>query len=316
MMKLSVAIPTYNGIDYIESLLSTLENQREVELEILIIDSSSTDGTWECIKGHPRVKAWQIPQNEFSHGKTRQSLVEKASNEVIIFLSQDAEPNSEFWAKDFGNLIQKSPENVAAFLGKQIPRKDAAPAIAQRIERTFKGIGNDFSTTIYESQNSALIRTHGKQPLQFLSDVHVAYRRNIILEKVPFAAVSYAEDQIMAANLLNNGFDIIYTGYIQALHSNNIPSSKYGQRIYDEILGLYEAIHVEYRFILGTELKQFIKNIFFDFGYLYKKIKSDGFQLLKILKDSVGIFNYEIQSLRGSLRASSTLSKSKSESNK
>ena len=67
----SVVIPTYNGRADLERLLPMLFAQRvEFPFEVICIDSSSTDGTWEILNEY-EVKRYRIPQGEFNHGGTR-----------------------------------------------------------------------------------------------------------------------------------------------------------------------------------------------------------------------------------------------------
>ena len=72
LRRVSVCIPTFNGMDNLPELIESLRLQDLVELEIIAIDSSSTDGSWEFLRSHPQITSLQIPQSEFSHGGTRQ----------------------------------------------------------------------------------------------------------------------------------------------------------------------------------------------------------------------------------------------------
>lgn len=308
MQKLSVAIPTYNGIDYIEDLLVVLENQKNIELEVLIIDSSSTDGTWECIKRHAQVKSWQIPKIEFSHGQTRQKLAELATSEYVVFLSQDALPIGDYWASDLVEVFEACSMNVAAILGNQVPRNDAIPAVAQRIERTFKGLGNEFATSLFESRNSHIVREYGTQPLRFLSDVHVAYRRKILIDSVPFKNVSYAEDQMLANDLISKGFDILYAGFIKVWHSNNIKLLEFSERTKSEQLGLYETLGIIPKVSLKFVMKELLINVLFDFEYALKKSRNPEISRIRKIKNLLEIPFFEIQMIRGVLLASKLVS--------
>ncbi|HEX3870546.1 MAG TPA: glycosyltransferase family A protein, partial [Pirellulales bacterium] len=80
--SVTVTVLTWNGERYLESLLSSVEQQRfNGEVDVLVIDSGSTDHTLDIIAGHPRVRLHQIPNSEFGHGKTRNLAAELASGE-------------------------------------------------------------------------------------------------------------------------------------------------------------------------------------------------------------------------------------------
>ena len=63
------------------------------ELEILIVDSGSTDCSLEIARRHGAV-VHEISASEFSHGGTRNRIMEMALGEHVAFLTQDATPAS------------------------------------------------------------------------------------------------------------------------------------------------------------------------------------------------------------------------------
>jgi len=90
---LSVCIPTYNGEKYIDECLNSILNQSiSVDFEVIIVDDSSTDNTYEIVKKYAnkdvRIKVFQ--------NQTRLGLVKNwnkcfyyASGNWIKFLFQD-----------------------------------------------------------------------------------------------------------------------------------------------------------------------------------------------------------------------------------
>lgn len=63
--------------------------QFAVETEILVIDSSSNDGTVE-LAASMGVEAIVIPQSEFNHGTTREMGRKLLGTDIICMLTQDA----------------------------------------------------------------------------------------------------------------------------------------------------------------------------------------------------------------------------------
>lgn len=297
MNQISVAIPVYNGMTFLPDLLRVLLSQKNINLEILICDSSSADGSWEYINNFKDIKSFRIPKHEFSHGATRQKLVEMASSKVIIFLSQDALPISDYWAYDHFVAHSISPRTVGAILGNQIPRKFAHAAIAQRINRTFRSLGNQYGVTTFGSDEITL-RNFGKQPLAFLSDVHVSYKQEILMSKVPFQNVAYAEDQLMARDLIQADFQIAYFPQISVEHSNDISAINYRERIFEETVGLSTVLKVrveEIKFLRGLE--EFALNLAHDYLHLLRKLNRQN--LFFTLKEFILSPIFEIQNIRG-----------------
>ncbi|WP_245795502.1 glycosyltransferase family 2 protein [Arenibacter nanhaiticus] len=82
-MKLSAVIITYNEIGYIEECIKSVSFADE----IVIVDSYSTDGTWEYIQQLPKIKAVQHSFEDFTKQKT--FALSLASNNWIYFLDAD-----------------------------------------------------------------------------------------------------------------------------------------------------------------------------------------------------------------------------------
>ena len=119
----SVIIPTYNAAKYLEGLLSSLE-QQSIGLEVIIIDSSSTDNTGIIAKDH-NVKLISIEQKDFNHGATRNAATLSAEGDIIVFVTQDALPLDQSCIE---NLIKPfEVDSIAAVYSRQIPREDAMP---------------------------------------------------------------------------------------------------------------------------------------------------------------------------------------------
>jgi len=81
--KLSALVITFNEIGYIEKCIDSISFADE----ILVVDSYSTDGTYEYLLEHPKVK---VIQNTFTNFTSQKSYaLDKASNDWILFVDAD-----------------------------------------------------------------------------------------------------------------------------------------------------------------------------------------------------------------------------------
>ena len=94
----TIVIPVYNGGELLSRVVETcLQQDLDAEFEILIIDSSSTDGCIDDLPKDDRIRIHRITKGEFGHGSTRNLGVNLAHGEFVAFLTQDAMPANKMW---------------------------------------------------------------------------------------------------------------------------------------------------------------------------------------------------------------------------
>lgn len=52
MKKVTIVIPNYNGLKFMEPCMSALDKQLCRDFELLVVDNGSTDGSVEWLKEH------------------------------------------------------------------------------------------------------------------------------------------------------------------------------------------------------------------------------------------------------------------------
>ena len=96
MQEVSVVIPNFNGMAYLEGVLSSLENQTKKNFEIIIVDNGSTDGSCEYIESRfPQVKLIRFSEN-FGFCKAVNEGIQASRSEYVLLLNNDIEAAPEF----------------------------------------------------------------------------------------------------------------------------------------------------------------------------------------------------------------------------
>lgn len=115
--KISALIITYNEIGYIESCLDSIAFADE----IIVVDSYSTDGTYEYLLNRPDVKVIQNPFKNFTAQKS--FALAKASYDWILFLDAD-EIVSDTLRSEIKRTLADEPEPVAFKFPRQFMFKN------------------------------------------------------------------------------------------------------------------------------------------------------------------------------------------------
>jgi glycosyltransferase involved in cell wall biosynthesis len=128
--KASVLIPVYNGERYLAECLDSVLMQDFSDMEILVADDHSTDGSRELIEKYsardPRIRWWKNPRRS---GLTANSNIclREAAGEYIKFLHQDDKLLSPSALRKYVEALDANPAAVLAtsrhhVIGKKLPR--------------------------------------------------------------------------------------------------------------------------------------------------------------------------------------------------
>lgn len=234
----TVAVLTYNGDTYLEDILDAVENQIiDGQVDILVIDSGSSDGTLDIVARHPRVRLHEIANSDFGHGKTRNLAARLAQGEYIAFLTHDAIPSTDRWLHELLAPLRDTNADIKAVMGKQIPRPGCFPLLKYEIESVFAGFGPDFGTTVFSDDGSASDQGL-MDALSFYSDVNSATRTSFLRDVIPYRDVRYSEDMMFGEDIIRAGYKKAYAPRGAVIHSNDLTLDEYGKRMFDETVAL------------------------------------------------------------------------------
>ena len=245
MTKISVVIPTLNAGSAFINLLDMLQKQSVKPNEILVVDSQSEDETCAVAQ---RAGAWvlQVMRKDFDHGGTRDMAFQKASGDIVVFLTQDALPVDEYCIENLTEFF--TDPMVAAVGGRQIAYDNARP-----FEKAVRAHNYPDVERIWTSQDITALGVRAF----LISDVCAAYRREAYLSVGGFdRPVLTNEDMLMAEKLLHAGYKLAYTGKAKVYHSHRFTLRQEYRRNYaiGRTLKRYES-RFEYAGEAGAGMK-------------------------------------------------------------
>ena len=228
----TVAIPTLNAGPQFGELLERLAEQT-IEHELLICDSGSADGTTELARARG-ARLIEIPRSSFSHGATRNLLMQQAAGTHVAFLTQDAVPAHREWLSQLLSGFELAPD-VGLVFGPYLPRPDASASVAREVTvwfRSFTDDGRPRIDALGPGQRDAPARGFlGHRG--FFTDANGCVSR-AAWQQVPFRAVAYAEDHLMAQDMLRAGYAKVYVPDAAVTHSHEYSPSQWLRRSFDE----------------------------------------------------------------------------------
>jgi teichuronic acid biosynthesis glycosyltransferase TuaG len=90
IMDVSVIMTVYNGEDYLEESIQSVLNQREIEVELIVVDDGSTDETAAILKKYQRYDNVTIISSEkIGRGNALNLAISKTATDFIANLDAD-----------------------------------------------------------------------------------------------------------------------------------------------------------------------------------------------------------------------------------
>ena len=234
---ISVVIPVKNGgADLVRCLAGIAAQEVEEEVEVVVVDSGSTDGGPERARAAGAV-VHEISSEEFGHGRTRNLGVSLARGETIVFTSQDAVADDDGWLARLAAAAHSGPD-VAGAYGRQLPHADARPperffldflyGPEPRMQRLAPGADLTFESTLFSNVNAAIPRA--------------------VLERYPFRDdLTMSEDQEWSRRVLRDGHALVYEPLAAVRHSHAYTVRSAFRRFFDS------GVSAEHSYVEGDE---------------------------------------------------------------
>jgi len=205
-MKVSIIIPTKNNADILERCLESIHNldYPKDEVEVIIVDGHSTDGTVEVAKKYGcRV----VYEDVGTIGGARNIGVEHSRGDYIVFTDADCVADRD-WLK---NLIREfKDESVASVGGPNItPRDDTE--FAKRVGVVLEFLSKPGPRYVFSADK--IVEIHHNPTC------NSAYRKAILQEVGGFnPRLITCDDEELDYRIRKRGYKILFTPYAKVYH--------------------------------------------------------------------------------------------------
>ena len=215
--KVSVVIPTYNAGEDIDRLIHLLHAQEDIgEMEILVVDSESRDGTAERAE-QLGAKVIRIRQAEFSHSYARNLGAESASGEYLLFMTQDAIPSGPKWVAELMQPVLRDGVVAVSCREEPKPDSDLLGRVSIWGHSGYMGIiESDRLLRMPDQQDYDSLRRNGQ-----LDDVSCLIRRDLFMQ-FKYRG-NYAEDLDLGLRLIRAGYTLALLATVPVIHSHTRP---------------------------------------------------------------------------------------------
>jgi rhamnosyltransferase len=153
-VKCSIVIRAYNEEKHIGRLLEGIKHQTLKDVEIILVDSGSTDGTVSIAESF-ETRIVRIPSAEFTFGRSLNFGVGEAAHECIVIVSAHVYPVYPDWLESL--LRPFEDEKVALTYGKQRGPDSAKFSEQQVFHQWYLDAGSlDQATAFCNNANAAI----------------------------------------------------------------------------------------------------------------------------------------------------------------
>jgi len=212
---IGVVIRTLNESELIATCVETLRQQHgPFDLDIIVVDSGSTDGTVEIARSNGS-RILELPPGDFDYSKALNLGIEAVQGDLVVSLSAHAIPVDDHWLERLTSPFDDP--RVAGASSRQVPWPDAPWQEVHRLKHQF-----DETRRVYGGG--------GGDDIVFSNAASVV-RRSVWLQQ-PFILPA-VEDLDWANRVVAAGWTIIYEPGTAVYHSHYENARAQARRMID-----------------------------------------------------------------------------------
>ncbi|MFN8411954.1 MAG: glycosyltransferase family 2 protein [Anaerolineales bacterium] len=254
----SIVIRAYNEAQHIGRLLEGIKQQTVQDVEVILVDSGSTDSTIAIAKSYG-VQVVRIPSAEFTFGRSLNYGIKAAKREFIVMASAHVYPVYPDWLETLLSPFQD--KQVALTYGKQ-----RGPEVAKFSEQQ-----------IFHQWYPDMSKL--KQETAFCNNANAAIRKSLWEENQYDETLTGLEDLAWAKWAKGQGYEISYVAEAEIIHVHNETPKGVYNRYRREAMAL-RKIYPEAHFNYYDFIRLTVTNILSDLwhatreGVLLKNLSS------------------------------------------
>ena len=251
MQEVSVIIPNFNGMAYLDGVLSGLECQTVRNFEVILVDNGSSDGSCAFVaSSYPWVHMIELPEN-FGFCKAVNEGIKASRAPYVLLLN---------------NAIEVTPDFIEEMLAAIRRHKKAFSCAARMIQfhdrDRLDDAGNYYCALgwAYARGKGKDIHTCEKEEKIFASCAGAAIYRRKIFEKIGYfdeEHFAYLEDMDVGYRARINGYENWYAPKAMVYH---VGSGTSGSR-YNHFKTRYSSRNNVYLIYKNMPLLQIILNL-------------------------------------------------------
>lgn len=238
----SIVIRAYNEAQHLGRLLEGICQQTVKDVEVILVDSGSTDATVAIAESHG-AKVVHIPSAEFTFGRSLNYGIQAATRELIVIASAHVYPIYPDWLETLLRPFQD--EKVALTYGKQRGPESAKFSEQQIFHQWYPDESNP------------------QQVTAFCNNANAAIRKNLWEKNSYDETLTGLEDLAWAKWAKEQGHQIAYVAEAEIIHVHNETPHGVYNRYRREAMAL-RRIYPEAHFNYYDFLRLTITNIFSD----------------------------------------------------